>query len=114
MQAVNIDQQRLALPPPVLVTADELDCFRLTAPLLAKACGMELRSQLHSEEASARAALARQLLRDAQRPLSTLNTFGAMLTPRLEDGDIDKDMAEGIMLQVGSCVGICAEQCMDW
>lgn len=62
---------------------------------------MELRSQLHSEEASARAALARQLLRDAQRPLSTLNTFGAMLTPRLEDGDIDKDMAEGIMLQVG-------------
>lgn len=95
------------------MTADELDCFRLTAPLLAKACGMELRSQLHSEEASARAALARQLLRDAQRPLSTLNTFGAMLTPRLEDGDIDKDMAEGIMLQVGLRGSICAEQCID-
>ncbi len=41
------------------------------------------------------------LCMQARKPLSTLRTLGAMLAPRLEPGEPDRDMAEGIMAQVG-------------
>lgn len=80
---------------------EELRCVRLAAPALAKACAMELKAGLRSAQDLARATAARRLLAEAQRPLSTLNTFGAMLLPRLEEGDPDRDMATGILVQVG-------------
>ncbi len=45
---------------------------------------------------SLRAARAAQ----ARKPLSTLRTLGAMLVPRLQEGEPDRDMAEGIIAQV--------------
>ncbi|GLC37758.1 hypothetical protein PLESTB_001473800 [Pleodorina starrii] len=81
------------------LTDEELQCLRLAVPLLAKACGMDARASWQLAQSSVSAAAARGLLREAQRPLSTLNTFGAMLLPRLKDGDPDKDMAKGILVQ---------------
>ncbi|GLI64432.1 hypothetical protein VaNZ11_007702 [Volvox africanus] len=81
------------------LTDEELQCLRLAVPLLAKACGMDARASWQLAQSSATAATARGLLREVQRPLSTLNTFGKMLVPRLKDGDPDKDMANGILVQ---------------
>ncbi|GIM12335.1 hypothetical protein Vretimale_15696 [Volvox reticuliferus] len=81
------------------LTDEELQCLRLAVPLLAKACGMDARASWQLAQSSANAATARGLLREVQRPLSTLNTFGKMLVPRLKDGDPDKDMAKGILVQ---------------
>lgn len=77
--------------------------MRLAVPLLSKACGMDARASLALAQSSLAAAAARGLVREAQRPLSVLNTFGAMLTPRLADGEPDKDMAKGIVVQVRPC-----------
>lgn len=82
---------------------EELRCVRLAVPLLSKACGMDARASLALAQSSLAAAAARGLVREAQRPLSVLNTFGAMLTPRLADGEPDKDMAKGIVVQVRPC-----------
>ncbi|PNH04802.1 hypothetical protein TSOC_008939, partial [Tetrabaena socialis] len=81
------------------LTDEELRCLRLAVPLLSKACGMDARSKLQLAQSSLSAAAARGLLREAQRPLSTLNAFSTMLVPRLKDGEPDKDMAKGIVLQ---------------
>ncbi|KAG2453587.1 hypothetical protein HYH02_001805 [Chlamydomonas schloesseri] len=81
------------------LTDEEMRCLRLAVPLLAKACGMDARASWQVAQSSLTAAAARGLLREAQRPLSTLNTFGSMLVPRLKDGEPDKDMAKGILLQ---------------
>lgn len=61
---------------------------------------MDARASWQVAQSSMTAAAARGLLREAQRPLSTLNTFGSMLVPRLKDGEPDKDMAKGILMQV--------------
>ncbi len=64
---------------------------------------MAVRTGLQLAESSLSAAAARGLLREAQRPLSTLNTFSSMLLPRLREraeGQPEKDMASGILTQV--------------
>ncbi|KAG2499044.1 hypothetical protein HYH03_003229 [Edaphochlamys debaryana] len=81
------------------LTDEELRCLRLAVPLLSKACGMDARSAWQLAQTSLSAAAARGLLREVQRPLSTLNTFGAILAPRLRDGEPDRDIANGILTQ---------------
>ncbi|GFR43764.1 hypothetical protein Agub_g4876 [Astrephomene gubernaculifera] len=81
------------------LTEEELRCLRLVVPLLSKACGMDARASWLLARSSLTAAAARGLLREARRPLATLNTFGSMLVPRLKEGEPDKDMAEGILMQ---------------
>lgn len=78
---------------------DELWCIRMTLPALAKACAMDLRSSLAGAHAAARQRLARNLLREARGPLTALRTFGSMLVPRLDEGEPDRDMAAGMLLQ---------------
>jgi len=80
----------------------ELFVVRTMVPSLAKACAMDLRTALTNAAHTTRTHLARTLLREARGPLSALQTFGSMLVPRLDDGEPDKDMAEGMMMQVGS------------
>ncbi|KAG2439228.1 hypothetical protein HXX76_004590 [Chlamydomonas incerta] len=95
----DVEGGRAKAGHPRNLTDEELRCLRLAVPLLAKACGMDARASWQVAQSSLTAAAARGLLREAQRPLSTLNTFGSMLVPRLKDGEPDKDMAKGILLQ---------------
>uniref|UniRef100_A0A7S0RKW5 Uncharacterized protein n=1 Tax=Chlamydomonas leiostraca TaxID=1034604 RepID=A0A7S0RKW5_9CHLO len=87
-------------PRPVLAFSDdEVVALRLSAPLLAKACSMELRSNVRSAQTAAAAVLARNLVREAQRPVAAINTFSAMLVPRTGEGEPERDMARGIAMQ---------------
>lgn len=74
---------------------------------------MHVRAAMQVAASRAQAASARTLLQQVRRPLTTLNTFGSMLVPRLKEGDADRDMAKGIMLQVrnASC---CATLTPQW
>ncbi len=60
---------------------------------------MELRRSLEGSQAAAGAAVARTLLREAQRPAAAVSTFAAMLGPRMPAGDPGRDLAAGIALQ---------------
>lgn len=81
------------------LSAAELRCCRGAARPLAKACAMALRAALTSAQQAARNMLSRRLLDEVKGPLRALQTFSSMLAPRLPQGDLDKDMADGIVLQ---------------
>lgn len=89
-------------PPPARrgATDEAFHCMRLTVPLLAKACAMQARASLALMQSAAQTAAAQGVLRDARRPLSTLNTFATMLVPRLKEGEPERDMAKTMLLQV--------------
>lgn len=61
---------------------------------------MELRAALKTAASVAKQAAAARLLREASRPASALNTFSAMLLPRMEQGSADRDLVSGIVSQV--------------
>lgn len=80
-------------------SSSEMRCCRGAARPLAKACAMALRASLTNAQQLARNQLTRQLLGEVKGPLRALQTFSNMLVPRLPNGEPDKDMAEGIVLQ---------------
>lgn len=89
---------------------------RLTSPSLA-ATPLQLRASVRLRSASAAAAVARTLVREAQRPASALATFSAMLLPRTAEGDPERDLAQGIAMQVGwavLCVCVCVHGGWGW
>jgi hypothetical protein len=80
--------------------ADELWCFRQAVGPLAAACAMERRTALEAARGAAADAALLGLVQDARGPLAALRTFGGMLLPRLPDGEPDKDLVQGIVVQV--------------
>ncbi len=97
------------LNPSLPLTDDQLNCLRLVAPALAKACAMEQAAALAALQQTARQQVAQSLLRQAKGPLTALQTFSHMLVPRLPEGAPDRDMAQGILLQ-GSRLGEVVKQ----
>ena len=80
---------------------EELRCLRQSCSVLAKALSLDIKAALRLAASTAQVSAARGVLRHAQRPLSALNTFSAMLLPRLQEGAPDKDIASGLVMQVG-------------
>ena len=62
---------------------EELRCLRQSCSVLAKALSLDIKAALRLAASTAQVSAARGVLRHAQRPLSALNTFSAMLLPRL-------------------------------
>ncbi|GAB4821547.1 hypothetical protein N2152v2_008593 [Parachlorella kessleri] len=77
----------------------EFQLLKQGASVLALACAMDLRATLERAGNISKQRHVRGLVQEARKPLSTLRTLGAMLAPRLQHGDPDRDMAEGIMAQ---------------
>ncbi|KAK9820231.1 hypothetical protein WJX72_007724 [[Myrmecia] bisecta] len=87
------------LPEPELFSTVELHSLKTVARVLAMACALDQRAALERAESMAGRRRVRGLVEEARGPLSALRTLGAMLVPRLDEGDPDRDMAEGIMVQ---------------
>ena len=73
----------------------------LTAAALSAACAMELRAVLATAADSARDSYMQETLSEMQQSSSVMRTFGAMLVPRLTSGELDRDMAEAMIVQGG-------------
>lgn len=70
------------------------------AESLALACAMDLRSALDAARTAASRRSLAGLVADVTEPLRTLRTLGAMLAPRLEQEDVQREMLEGMVQQV--------------
>lgn len=66
---------------------------------LVMTCALELRLYLERASLVAAQQKARHLVDEARKPLSVLRTFGSMLQLRAPKGQLEGDMADGIMVQ---------------
>jgi hypothetical protein len=89
------------LQPPAasLFGGADLGLVRQSGRALALACAMDLRAALERAGHAVRHRQVAGLMREARKPLSTLRTLGAMLRPRLGEGEPEADMANGILAQ---------------
>lgn len=84
-------------PPPKQQVAGLL--LEQACECLVMTCALELRLYLERATLVATHQKARSLVDEARKPLSVLRTFGNMLQLRTPKGQLEGDMAEGIMVQ---------------
>lgn len=113
---VSEDDEFIHQPPVALAPAASVDVSTTSAsPLpsqhvagllleqacecLVMTCALELRLYLERSSLVATHQKARSLVDEARKPLSVLRTFGSMLQLRTAQGQLEGDMANGIMVQ---------------
>lgn len=93
------DAAPLQPPAAALFSAGDLGVIRRSGRALSLACAMDLRASLERAGHAVRQRQVQGLVLEARKPLSTLRTLGAMLRPRLEEGEPERDMTDGIVAQ---------------
>lgn len=82
-----------------ILSQSEVDCLHSFVPVFSQVCAFGLQLQRQQVEVKHREDTLNMLLRDTKGPINAIQTFGAMLVPRLKDGEPEKDMARGIAAQ---------------
>jgi len=82
-----------------LFGSEELRILQQGADVLSLICTIDLRSSLERASHAYRSLKVAGLIGEAKKPLTTLRTLGAMLAPRLEQGEPERDMAEALLAQ---------------
>ena len=90
-----------SLHPPACAVFSPADMalIKQNGTALGLACALDLRAALERAGHAVRRRQVQGLVRQARKPLSTLRTLGAMLAPRLQEGEPERDMTESIMAQ---------------
>jgi len=90
-----------SLHPPAcaVFSPAEMALIKQNGTALGLACALDLRAALERAGHSVRHRQVQGLVRQARKPLSTLRTLGAMLAPRLQEGEPERDMTDSIMAQ---------------
>jgi hypothetical protein len=90
-----------SLHPPACAVFSPADMalIKQNGTALGLACALDLRAALERAGHAVRRRQVQGLVREARKPLSTLRTLGAMLAPRLQEGEPERDMTESIMAQ---------------
>ena len=90
-----------ALHPPASAVFSPADMalIKQTGTSLGLACALDLRAALERAGHAVRRRQVQGLVQQARKPLRTLRTLGAMLAPRLQEGEPERDMAESISAQ---------------
>lgn len=89
------------LQPPACTVfgAEDLAFIKRSGAALALACAMDLRAALERAGHTVRQRQMQGLVREVRKPLTTLRTLGAMLAPRLQPGEPERDLSDGIVAQ---------------
>ena len=98
------------LHPPACAMFSPADValIKQTGTALALSCALDLRAGLERAGHAVRRRQVQGLVRQARKPLNTLRTLGAMLVPRLQVGEPERDLTESIVAQgqrLGEIVG---------
>ena len=90
-----------SLHPPACAVFSPADMalIKQNGTALGLACALDLRAALERAGHAVRRRQVQGLVRQARKPLSTLRTLGAMLAPRLQEGEPERDMTDSIMAQ---------------
>ena len=94
------EQSDLGNPPACHIFGSiELSILQQGASALALSCALDLRSALERASNTLRQMQMHGLVQEAKKPLKTIRTLGAMLAPRLNEGEPERDMAEALIAQ---------------
>ncbi|KAK9866354.1 hypothetical protein WJX84_003431 [Apatococcus fuscideae] len=77
----------------------ELQAVQLVVSTLGKACAIEKRAALERSQLDAVQAQTNDFVSEARGSLITMRSLSSLLLPRLNDGDVNKDLASGIAAQ---------------
>ena len=78
---------------------DDVNLLKQAASALALACTMDLRSSLEAAGNRIQGDVVQGIVSEVKKPLGTIRTLGAMLAPRLKEGEPERDISEAIMVQ---------------
>jgi hypothetical protein len=90
-----------SLQPPACAVfqPSDMTLVKQAGAALGLACTMDLRSSIESAGHQLQNRMVQGIVSEVRKPLGTLRTLSAMLTPRLREGEPEKDLGEGILAQ---------------
>lgn len=99
-----------SLHPPAcaVFSPGDMALIKQTGTAVGLACALDLRAALERAGHAVRQKQVQGIVRQVRKPLSTLRTLGAMLAPRLQEGEPERDMTDSILAQgqrIGDLVG---------